>query len=58
MNSLSHTLQLLDYTVFQRNAPVAASDFSDPCSGLQKQPPKRNPPAVGHFMHPGRKRRL
>ena len=52
MNSLSHTLQLLDYTLFKIDAPVVDSDFSDPCMGLQ--PPSRGPAGTvsGHFTHP------
>ena len=53
MNSLSHTLQLLDYTLFQRDAPVVESDFSDPCLGLPPPSPPPGPVAnvCGHFTH-------
>jgi len=33
MNSLSHRLQLLDYTVFMRNAPVTPANFENPFGG-------------------------
>jgi hypothetical protein len=52
MNPLSHTLQLLDYTLFEKNAPIDESDFSDPCIGLGS--PSRGSVASvpGHFSHP------
>jgi hypothetical protein len=55
MNSLSHTLQLLDYTLFDRDAPIAKSDFSDPCIGLQLPSRSRVMKVSGHFTHARRK---
>jgi hypothetical protein len=52
MNSLSHTLQLLDYTLFERDAPIVESDFSDPCMGLQPPSPAPVGTVPGHFTHP------
>jgi hypothetical protein len=54
MNSLSHTLQLLDYTLFLRNAPIVESDFSDPCTCIKVRPRRPVASVSGHFTHPRR----
>jgi hypothetical protein len=55
MNSLSHTLQILDYTLFERDAPIDDSDFSDPCMGMQPTSRGAIARVPGHFTHPRRK---
>jgi hypothetical protein len=52
MNSLSHTLQILDYTLFEKDAPVEDSDFSNPCLNVQSPPPRSSRNVSGHFTHP------
>jgi hypothetical protein len=51
INSLSHTLQLLDYTLFDRDAPIAESDFSDPCLGSQSPAGGGVTNVSGHFTN-------
>jgi hypothetical protein len=37
-NPTDHNLQLIDYTLFQQNATISPSVFSDPCPSLQACP--------------------
>jgi len=55
VNPLSHTLQLLDYTLFFRDAPIVDSDFSDPCICAQSPPTGPVVDVSGHFTHARRK---
>lgn len=55
MNPLSHTLQLLDYTLFLRDAPIVDSDFSDPCICAQSRPGGPVVKVSGHFRHARKK---
>lgn len=55
INPLSHTLQLVDYNLFLRDAPIVDSDFSDPCICVQSRPPGPVVNVPGHLTHARRK---
>jgi hypothetical protein len=40
LNPLSHLLQVTDYNLFLRNAPITSDDFSDPCQPDASPPPR------------------
>ena len=54
MNPLSHNLQLIDYSLFMRNADSTQDDFSNRCGWATEAPPNLAT-AHGHFtqIRPG-----
>jgi hypothetical protein len=48
MNPISHNLQLIDYNLFLRDAPLDENDFCNPC-GWGTQAPTTAASAHGHF---------
>jgi|ERR1700733_450240 len=53
MNSMSHNLQLIDYNLFLRNAPVTSADFSNPCGVAAERRVAPVSGVLGHLMRMG-----
>ena len=53
MNSLSHNLQLIDYSLFVRDAPISAADFSNPCAPATPNAREMTSTVRGHLTRVG-----
>ncbi|HEY1648917.1 MAG TPA: hypothetical protein VGF96_13125 [Terracidiphilus sp.] len=56
LNSLSNLPQLIDYTLFFRNAPITDQDFSNPCNLVESKPAggaAKAPKIPGHLTRLG-----
>jgi len=51
IHPLSHTLQLVDYNLFLRDAPITGSDFSNDCHCVQSAPSAPVVNVRGHLTH-------